>query len=84
MKERLAQQRVKHKQEMDVMSAFITKRFVVQMMAYGARFRSLEESTVVSSEPEVATAHRIDRSPTDSTQGNNLVNFLLSFNKTIV
>jgi hypothetical protein len=56
MEERLAQQREEHRLDIDV----ITRRFAAQMVAYDARFRSLEGGTVVSSEPEVTaerTAH---------------------------
>ena len=75
MEERLAQQRVEHKQKMNLMSALITERFAAQMAAYKAHFCLLEGSTIVSSEPEVTTACHIDRSSVDSTQGNNQVIF---------
>jgi hypothetical protein len=78
---------------MDAMSVAITKRFAAQMTAYEACFRSLEGSTVFSSDLEVITeravhdlgspACHIVRSSADSTQGNNQV-ILLSFNKRII
>jgi hypothetical protein len=78
---------------MDTMSVALTEQFAAQMAAYEARCRSLEGSTVVSSEPEVTTeravhdlgspAHRIVRSSADSIQGNYQV-ILLSFNKRII
>jgi hypothetical protein len=96
MEERLAQQREEmrdehkqqreeimeeHKQLMEAMNAVITERFAAQMVAYEARFRSLEGSTLVSLEPEVTTervvqdlgspACRIVKSSANSTQGNN-------------
>ena len=89
MEERLAQQRdemrEEHKQQMKAMNTVITKQFAAQMAAYEARFRSLELSTLVSSEPEVTTkrvvpdlgspARHIVRSSANSTQGNNQVIF---------
>jgi hypothetical protein len=97
MEERLAQQREEMErrfaQQMDAMSAALTKWFAAQMVAYEARFHSIEGSTVVSSEPEVTTeravhdlgspACRIIKSSADSIQGNNQV-ILLSFNKRII
>jgi hypothetical protein len=97
MGERLAQQREEMEgrvaQQMGAMSAVLTERFAAHMAAYEARFRSLEGSTVVSSDPEVTTkgvvhdlgslARRIIRSSANSTQGNNQV-ILLSFNKRII
>jgi hypothetical protein len=64
-------------------------RFAAQMVAYEARFRSLEGGTDISFEPEVTTkrtvhdlrslARPIVRSSINSTHGNNQVIFLLSF-----
>ena len=49
MEERLARQKEEHRLDIDA----ITKRFVEQMVAYNAHFRSLEGGVVVTSEPEV-------------------------------
>jgi hypothetical protein len=64
-------------------------RFATQMMAYEARFRSLEGCTDINFELEVTTkrtvhdlrspARPIVRSSINSTHGNNQVIFLLSF-----
>jgi hypothetical protein len=85
MEDRLARQREEHRLDIDA----INRRFIAQMEAYDARFRSLEGGTFVSSEPEVTTertahdlgspARPIVRSSVDSTHGNNQVIFLLSF-----
>jgi hypothetical protein len=85
MEDRLARQREEHRLDIDV----INRRFIAQMEAYDARFRSLEGGTFVSPEPEVTTertahdlgslARPIVRSSADSTHGNNQVIFLLSF-----
>ena len=85
MEERLARQKEEHRLDIDA----ITKRFVEQMAAYDARFRSLEGGVVVTSEPEVtmeravhdlgSPARPIVGSSADSTHGNNQVIFLLSF-----
>ena len=85
MEERFVQQREQHKLDIDA----ITRRFATHMVAYDARFRSLEGGTVVRSESEVtiertvydlgSPTHPIVRSSADSTQGNNQVIFLLSF-----
>ena len=85
MEERLARQREEHRLDIDA----INRRFIAQIEAYDARFRSLEGGIFVNFKLEVTTertahdlgspARPIVRSSADSTHGNNQVIFLLSF-----
>jgi gas vesicle protein len=90
IEELLAKQKEEHKQQLDALTAAITEQFTQQMVAqladqaalYEEQFRSLEGYRVVISKPEVtivgSPARIIPRSSVDSTQGNNILHFIIS------